>query len=150
MEDESEIARAKWLLGAVTVFLVSAIISYREFVYVARGRDTEATVMKAYEMRRDQLFGLIPIKKLVVDYEYTDAENHRHTGSDEVGGDWSLPPTGTVPVRYTQGSSRLAGHHNWLGLGLFGASLAWLGWSGFWFWRHVSEAVSDKKPRRMK
>ena len=148
MESESEIARAKWLLGAVTLFLVSAFISYRELVQFARGRDVQATVTKAYEMRRDRLFGLIPVKKLVVDYEFTDAENRRHTGSDEVGGDWPLPPTGTVPVRFTEGNSRLAGHHNWLGLGLFGASLIAIGWSGFWFWRHVSEAASDKKPRR--
>ena len=148
MDSESEIARAKWLLGAVAVFLVSAFISYREMVYLARGRDTEAKVTKAYEMRRDQLFGLIPVKKLVVDYEFTDANNHRRTGSDEVSGDWPLSPSGVVPVRYTDGYSRLVGHHNWFGVGLFVASLIYLGGSGYWFWRHVSAAMSDQKPRR--
>jgi len=109
MDSESEIARAKWLLGAAAVFLVSAFIAYGEMVSLARGRDAQATVKKAYEMRRDRLFGLILVRKLVVDYEFTDAENRHRTGSDEVSGDWPLPPSGFVPVRYTDGNSRLAG-----------------------------------------
>ena len=32
-----------------------------------------------------------------------------------------------MPVRYSGANSRLVGHHNWVGLGLFIASLIYLG-----------------------
>ena len=60
---------------------------------------------------------------------------------------------GKVAIQYTagaDGSSRLAGHVNWVGLTLFALSLGAMGMFGFRLWREAAEATGDQKPRRKK
>jgi hypothetical protein len=151
MDNESEIARAKWLLFAGGLFLVSCFLCYTELVYVVSGRQTQADITNAYEVDKRGRFGLTIGKKLTIEYSFSEADGTRRTGSDTVRVDWLLPDTGTIPVRYTAGKdgrSRLAGHVNWIGIVIFAVSIAAMGTAGFRLWRMASEAASELTPKR--
>ncbi len=149
MDSDNEIARAKWLLISAVIFLVSGCVSWGELVYLVAGHDAQADVVKAYEVTRGRLSR--KQQRLTVDFSFTEPNGTRRTGTDTVPTDWPLPVGGKVPVRYTagaDGSSRLAGHVNWVGLTFFGLSVAAIGVFGFRLWREASEATSDRKPKR--
>lgn len=151
MDSDSELARAKWLLIAGAIFLVSGCVSWGEVVYLLFGRDAQADVTKAYEVTRRGRFGVGGRTRLTVEYSFSEPDGTRRTGTDTVPTDWFDQPGGKVEVRYTagaNGSSRLAGHVNWVGLGFFGLSVGLLGFFGFRLWREASDATRDRKPRR--
>jgi hypothetical protein len=151
MDSDNELARAKWLLISAGIFLVSGCVSWTELVYLVAGRDAQADVVKAYEVTRGGRFGLGGRQRLAVDFSFAEPDGTRRTGTDTVPIDWPVPAGGKVPVRYTagaDGNSRLAGHVNWVGLALFGLSVAAMGVFGFRLWREASEATRDRKPRR--
>jgi hypothetical protein len=151
MDADNDIARVKWLLLGIVLFLIGGFLSYRELVYLIRGREVQARVVKAYEQEQHGRFGQVTGTKLVIEYAFTDAEGLSRKGDDEVGTDWPLPTSGSVSVTYTpgiDGVSRLTGHGNWIVLVLFGGALIYLAVAGYLFWREVSEAVKDLKPRR--
>jgi hypothetical protein len=151
MDTENELARAKWLLISVAVFLFSAWISWGELLYLIVGRDAQADVVKAYEVTRGGRFGVGGRQRLVVDYSFTEPGGTHRTGTDTVPPDWPIPQGGKVPVRYTagaDGNSRLAGHVNWIGIVLFGLSVGAVGVFGYRLWREASEAYRERKPGR--
>ena len=59
VDQDSEIARAKWLLIAGLVFIVSLFIVYQELAYLVNGRDAVATVEKTYEASRGRFGGRV-------------------------------------------------------------------------------------------
>jgi hypothetical protein len=143
VDQENELARAKWLLIAVLLFLVSGCISYGELDYALRGHDAEARVTKAYESRSTR-----GRTSLTVEYEFTEPDGTRRKGMNSVPTDWPVPPDGTVVVRYTagaDGNSRLAGRVNWIGLTLFAISV---GAVIVFIVRLLREAADEPKPRR--
>jgi hypothetical protein len=151
MDRDGELARAKWLLIAAAVFLVSGCISWGELVYLAVGKDADADVVKAYPVTRGGRFGVGGRPRLAVDYTFTEPDGTRHTGTDTVDPNWPANTGGKVPVRYTagaDGSSRLAGHVNWVGLALFGLSVAALGVFGYRLGREAADEPRGRKPRR--
>jgi hypothetical protein len=151
MDSDNELARAKWLLISAAIFLISGCISWGELVYLVAGRDTQADLDKAYEVTRGGRFGLGGRQRLTVDFSFTEPDGTRRTGTDTVRTDWPLPAGGKVPVRYTagaNGSSRLAGHVNWVGLTFFGLSVAAIGMLGVQLWREASDATRERRPKR--
>lgn len=142
MDSEHELARAKWLIISVLIFLVSGCISWGELVYLFAGEDAQADIEKAYETTRRGWLG--GSRRVTVDYTFTEPDGSRRTGTDTVPSDWVLPENGKVPVRYTpgeDGDSRVAGQVNWVALAFFGLSLAAVGWFGFRLWREATEAT---------
>ena len=153
MDSDHELARAKWLLLSAAIFLISGCISWDELVYWVSGRDIQADVVKAYQVTRRGRLGQSEVQRLTVDFAFTEPEGTRRTGTDTVARDWPLPGGGKVPVRYTagaNGSARLSGHVNWVGLVLFGFSLGSVGVFGFRLWREAVDATRDQKPKRRK
>jgi len=151
MDTDSEVGRAKWLLFGAVLFLVGAWISYRELVYLLRGSSVASSSVHAYEVEKRGRWGLPAGTKMIVDYEFTDAAGNRRRGTDTMSSDWELPESGQVVVRYTpgaDGSSRLTGHTNWIGISIFAISLIYISIAGYRFWRHVNEAVNGPKSRR--
>ena len=72
MDSENEIAKAKWLLAGVFLFLVSGCFTYRELNFWLRGADGQATVLQVFESR-----GRRGSSSMTVEYEFTDVENNR-------------------------------------------------------------------------
>jgi hypothetical protein len=121
MDHENEIARAKWVLGALALFLISGCISYGEIAYFLNGQDAEATISKAYESRSRRGGAA-----LTVEYTFTEPGGTYRKGMESVPLDWPVPENRKVAVRYTpgeDGSSRLAGRVRWVWLCVFGGSL---------------------------
>jgi hypothetical protein len=124
MDEESELRRAKWLLAGLVIFIVSGIISYRELTYFVMGRNANAHITKAYETVRRSRGG--ETISLSIDYEFTESDGTKRTGSDTVARNWPLPDDGVILVRYTpgtDGNSRISGQVNWVGPILFVISL---------------------------
>ena len=142
-ENQNELARAKWLLLGIVLFLISGCMSYGEITYFLNGHDTEADITKTYESR-----GRRGGTSLTVEYAFAEPGGTRRKGMSSVATDWSVPNNGKVPVRYTagaDGSSRLAGRVNWIGLGLFAVSV---GCVGVFVVRLLREGAAEPEPRR--
>jgi hypothetical protein len=151
MDRDSELARAKWLLFSGVLFIVSCFICYSELMYFLRGKQTQATITKAYEVANRGRFGISRGTLLTVEYTFTEPDGTRRADSDTVRPDWELPSNGTVPVQYTPGSegrSRLSGHVNWFGIGFFVLSVGVLGVFGYRLWREASEATKPRHSKR--
>jgi hypothetical protein len=143
MSDENELARAKWFLLGLLVFLVSGCISYGEVAYFLNGRDADADVTKVYESR-----GRRGSTSLTVEYAFVEPDGTRRKGMESVLTDWPVPANGKVGVRYTageDGSSRFSGRVRWLGLGLFAVSAGVVVLCAV---RLLIEGASEPAPRR--
>lgn len=123
MDTNAETFRAKYLIVGVLLFLVSGCLTYTEANLYLRGNDGQANVVQAFETR-----GRRGSTRLTVEYEFTDGEGNRRKEQSTVSRSTPVPgPGGKIAIRYTNGangSSRLAGHVNWVGVVLFGVSLA--------------------------
>jgi hypothetical protein len=152
MDADNELARAKWLLIAIAVFLFSACISWGEMIYLVFGRETQADISKIYaEVRSSGRFRQRQSETMMIDYSFTEPDGTRRTGTDSIFEGMVFPSDKKVMVRYTSGAegrSRLAGHSNWIGIILFLGSLTAIGIFGFRLWREAKEATRDRKPRR--
>ncbi|MBX7105945.1 MAG: hypothetical protein K1X57_17820 [Gemmataceae bacterium] len=150
MGSDTEIARAKWLLISAAIFLLSGCISWGELMYLVAGRDAQADVVKAYEVTRGGRFGLGGHQRLTVEFAFIEPDGTRRIGTDTVPPDWPLATGAKVPVRYTagaEGRSRLADHANWIGLAVFGVSLASISIFGVRLWREALAETRDRSPR---
>src|SRR5262245_21527272 len=120
MDEESELGRAKWVLGSVLFFFASCWICYPELTYLLYGREAQATIKNIYEVTETEFFVVTTGKHLSVEYTFTEPDGTARTASRSVGMTWSIPPDGKVRVTYTPGAdgySRLSGHVNWIGIG---------------------------------
>ena len=151
MDADQELTRAKWLLFSGLFFLVSCFMSYRELVYLVRGRVAQAAVTKAYEVTQRGRFGVSQGTRLTVEYTFTEPDGTRRSDSDTVDTDWPLPSNESVPVQYTPGAggrSRLSGHVNWAWIAIFVVSLGVMGVFGYRLWRVAHEATRPARSRR--
>lgn len=115
MDNDSEIRRAKWLAIAGFIFLASGCYSYQELIYLVRGRTTQATILRVYEVTKHGRFGQETGTHQVVEYQFVDSDGKSRRDSDEISSNWDIPPIGTIAVIYTpgpKGLSRLADHTN--------------------------------------
>jgi hypothetical protein len=142
MDEERELARAKWAMLVFVVFVISAWISYDELALFVNGRDAEADVTKAYlsHSRRGS--------RLTIEYAFTEPDGTRRKAMMTTSPDAPPPaPNAKLAVRYTPGESgnvRLAGRVNWIAITIFGASLCAI---LFVIVKLVREA-NDDAPRR--
>lgn len=144
----NELGRAKWLLLSALIFLMSACVSWGEVVYLVVGQHAQGRVERAYEVTRRSRLGLHS-KRLVVEFTFTEGDGTRRKGSDTLSVDWPVPADGVVAIQYTagvEGSSRVAGHVNWVALTIFTLSLLAMGGFGYHLWQEASEATRDRKP----
>jgi hypothetical protein len=148
MNSSNELAKAKWLLIAILIFLVSTYLCYAEVAYLVSGRETQANVTSVYEVTKRGRFGINRGKNLRIEYAFAEPDGTRRTDSVTTSTDTIVGPT--VPVRYTpgvNGRSRLSGHVNWLGIILFVGSLVAMGIFGYRIWRDYSEGMKPRKSR---
>jgi hypothetical protein len=151
MDAAQEVGRAKWLILAALVFLVSGCVSWGEFAYLLTGKTADAKITKVAEVTKRGRFGISTGTQLEVSYEFTEADGTRRTASDTADVNWPVPPSGKTPVQYTpgaDGNSRLAGKVNWIALSIFGVALVAVGWFTFRLIRRASAEVNDTKPKR--
>jgi hypothetical protein len=145
MDSDNEIAKAKWLLGGIFLFLISGCFTYRELNFWLRGTDGQATVVQVFESR-----GRRGSTSMTIEYEFSDTENNRRKDQQSVSPDSSLPGVGSkIPIRYTpgkEGSSRLLGGVNWLFIGIFVVSIVLMGIGIFALIREAN----DDGPKRKK
>lgn len=143
MDNENELARAKWFLGCLVLFLLSGCLSYQELAYLINGHETQANITKVYESR-----GRRGSTRLTVEYAFTEQNGKQRKAMDTVSTDWPVPANGKVAVQYTpgeDGSARLAGGVNWIGPGMFALSICVLGVIAV---RLLLEGAKEPKPRR--
>jgi hypothetical protein len=115
-------------------------------VYLINGREALASITKVSTVTTQGRGG--PSNHLQVDFVFEDASGTQRTGSDTIGTDWVPPATRSVKVQYTPGSNgrvRLAGKFNWLGVGLFLASVCVIGFFGIRLWLEAREATRPRK-----
>jgi hypothetical protein len=149
VDTENELGRAKWLLMAGLLFLVSCFLVYDEVAYALSGREAQATVTKSY-LSTSGRPSLRSSARLTVEYAFAEPGGGQRKGMSSLPADAVLPQSGTVAVRYTPGEdgrSRLAGHVNWWGITMFGVTLLALGVAGFRLWREAAEATRTDRPR---
>ena len=151
MDEEEELRKAKWLLGAGAFFLLSCFLVYDEFSYLMWGREVEATLVKAYESERRGRFGAGGSRRMEVDFTFTEPDGTQRKGTTTVETDWPVPANGKVAVEYTPGElgrSRLKGRVHWTGITIFIVALVAVGVAGFMLWREANEATRPRKRKR--
>ena len=145
MDAGKEIARAKWLLLAVLVFLVSGCLSWGEFVYLIGGKTADATVTKVVEVTSKR-WGVETGKRLEVTYTFTEPDGTPRTGTDTADLNWPIPVSKKTLVQYTpgkDGGSRLSGKVNWIALTVFGVAVAAIGLTIVLFVRKARAEAND-------
>jgi hypothetical protein len=145
MDDNKELANAKWLLGCIVVFLVSCFFVYDEFCYLIWSREAPGTITKVYTSTTRR--GTV----LNVDYTFTEADKTARRGTVVLSDSWSPPPGNTVTVQYTPGElgrSRLAGTIYRLPIIIFGVSLLAVLVVIVRLVREANDAYRPRKPKR--
>ena len=150
MDQDQEFKRAKWLLGAAGIFLISAFMSFDEFRYKIWSRTTDGRVLQA---RATEEIGRRGNRRPMLSVEYTFRDEARgpFTERDLVPVDTQLPPDGRVPIQYIPGSpdsSRLSGHSNSTWVIVFFASLAIMAFFLLKLAREANEPPSRPRTRR--
>jgi hypothetical protein len=148
MDQENEIAKAKWLLISGVVFLVASYLTYREIVYLFQGHNAEGQVVRVFEVTRHRRSFFNRRNNLIVEYSFVEANGTQRSGSDTVRPSWQYPEDGAVMIRYTPGKagrSRLAGQVNWFGVVLFAVSVGAMVLFSIRLWVRAAE---ETRPRR--
>ena len=135
---DDEVYRFKMMLACGILFLVSAVMSYRELQYMMSGETAQATLIRT-ETSRSRRHGR-PYPTLVVEYQFADARGGGvRKESDRVPTDWPIDRgTTQIAVEYIPGSpgwSRLHGHSQMVWVYLFGACLLAIGYFFYKFWK---------------
>lgn len=150
MDSESELARFKWVIAGVALFLLSGCLTWSELVHLVTAKSGQAKVGEVYKVTKKRMWlRVIPVGErsyFASDCTFTDGENNPR--KHELLFDEPPTPGGTVAISYTNGKDgdcRKAGDIRWWAIGLFVFALGWLGWFG---WRLLQEARDDPRPRR--
>ena len=141
MDAERNLQKAHLLFIGLAMLLVGGCLSYLELIYLFRGREAQATITKAWEIRK------LGSTRWSVEYEFNEPGVGQRRGTDSCSTGWPGVMNGTVAVRYTpgkDGESRLSGNVSWLGLGLFAAAIALIIWGII----VVSREMYVDKPRK--
>ena len=123
---DEELMRAKWVLSAAFVFLISGCMTYTELEYLVFGHTTDARVVDAKLVDTSER-RFRTTEKLRIDYQFTEPDGTARKGQQDLSPDRIEELGETVSVRYTPGKdgmSRMAGTANVLLLGIFFISLA--------------------------
>ncbi|MBX3357912.1 MAG: hypothetical protein KF745_05745 [Phycisphaeraceae bacterium] len=137
MDADHELWRFKFAFVAFVVFIVSFFASCSELKYFTHGKTAEAHLGRAAVVTSRGRFGTRR-QKLQIDYVFQDGDGSTRRESDTVATSWPVPEGDTIPVQYIPGSpgdSRLEGHSQAVFVYIFFASLAWLAFLGFRFWK---------------
>jgi hypothetical protein len=135
-------------LAGLALLALSAILSYREIQELIIGREASALSLRQYPVQRKTWLGVAP--RTAVDYQFKDADGNLQKGHDEVDLDWHPPKDKATPIRYMpDGSSRLADHHDWLGVSVFAIAVICMVMARRKLLR-PAVIVSEQKPRRKK
>ncbi len=152
MDQDFELGRAKWLGLFLVLLLVSCFISYSEVIYLFRGNNVQDfRITDVSTSETTKRLGITTGERLLIDYEFIEPDGTHRTGQDHMSKDWVVPDNEMVAVRYTpgvNGTSRLAGHVNWLGIGFFIIALVAVGWFGYKLWREAREAYEPRKRKK--
>lgn len=86
----------RWYYGILGLVLVVAFFSPAKMAYnySSRGVEAEATV-KEFAAQKTKLSA-----GAMVSFAFQDARGKKHTGSDNVYGDWYPPPNNIIRIRY--------------------------------------------------
>jgi hypothetical protein len=123
--DESDMAKAKWVLIGAGLFFVSCFMVWSELMYLLKGKVATATLTEAYEVQQRGRFGSVRGSRIELEYRFTEADGTPRAGSARVSTSWE-PPPGPLQVEYTPGAngrSRFKGDVNWFWVLIFFGSL---------------------------
>jgi hypothetical protein len=151
MDHDQELKRAKWILAAGAIFLISAFMSFDEFRYKIWGRTTEARVIQVRPYEEPGRRGK-STPRLSVEYSFQDEAKNTFSERDNVSLDTQLPSDGHVPIQYIPGtadSSRIAGHSNSFWVLVFFASLAIMAVFLIMLAREANEPKGKRKSQRL-
>jgi hypothetical protein len=77
-------------------------VCYAEVVYLLRGKETQATVTKAWEVTSRGRYGLGEHKRVEIEYTFTDMDGSIRKGGDFVDLDSRLPAHRRSPFNLPQ------------------------------------------------
>lgn len=147
MDPDKELARAKWLLAALAVFLISGFYAFDELRYGIWGRTVPA---KITQTRRFEESGRRGGRREMVSVEYSFAGGTEGVLNerDALPADWPIAGD-TIMVQNIPGtpdSSRVAGHRNMGSVYVFLGSLAVV--AGFIFLLYREAKATERRPAR--
>ena len=131
-----------WLFGII-LFLVSGYFSYSEFMYLAKGRHSTATVTSAGQVMEYARRGRSN-PKWKVTYKFALRDGSERTDTNTFSLDYSpqLVPGATFDVQYMPGGineSRVKGDNNvWMTIPFIVVAL-WMTYATIKFWREYQE-----------
>ena len=147
-----ELRKAKLFFAGLVLLIVACFFAYQEFSYLIFGKGTSATVTKVSDVTTRSRTGEHTHRQ--VEFAFTEPNGTQRTGEDNMSTSWTPPSSGVVKVQYTPGSdgrARLAGHVNWIGIGMFAVAMCLLLFFGVRLWLEAREAtrpIKKKKRRR--
>ncbi len=151
MDDENELAKAKWVLIFGIFFLVTTYFAINEMRYITFARQSDgvvtgvkATVAIGRRGRR--------IPKLQVDFQFTDQSGTLKAGKQELSPDADVPTVGGIRVEYlagVEGSARILrpGSSTWP-IGCFAAAVFALGFFIIKLAREANAPIKTTRKRR--
>jgi hypothetical protein len=152
MDMDSEGIRAKGLIVAGILFLISSCFTWSEMYYLLFGKTTDATVTNVSEYTVRGRFGSNRGNKLSINYSFTEQDGTFRKGDDTVSTSFSGIYNNKVKVQYTSGengSSRLYGNTKTGWLIIFAFSLLVLVGFGSWV-AYASFANTRETPKKKK
>ncbi len=147
VDQDKEITRAKWFLGALGLSIISGYFALDELKYAVWGKTVPGDVAQAKPFREAGRRGR-STEMLEVEYSFPNEAGGTLTERDQVPLDWPLSGN-KIMVEHIPGtpdSSRLAGNRNMVSVYLFLGSLAAIAGVVFVFYREAK--ASERKPVR--
>ncbi|MBP3956262.1 hypothetical protein J8F10_13310 [Gemmata sp. G18] len=143
MDHADETWKFKCILVCGALFLISCFMCYDELAFQISGKQTAATVTKAYpsSTRRGGT-------ETTVEYAWSEPGGAPRKAMFTTDPSWVAPADGKLQIVYTpgaDGSSRLLGQVRWGWIAIFVGSLGAAGAFMFLMWR---ESRDDGRPRK--
>ena len=105
MNEESKVARWKWVFFGFVALIVTGLFAWGEFTYLVQGQTVRADIVGWKEVTlRSGRFGMRTTQRLQLDYAFIESSGSRRTSNDTVDLDWPIPSDLKVDVRYTRGT----------------------------------------------
>jgi hypothetical protein len=148
IDQDAELKRFKWLLGAGLSFLISGYFSYDEMKYAIWGKTAEAHVYEARETIRSSLRSppMVSLK-----YTFTESDGTPRSEFDSIPANSPFAQLQTVTVQYLPGvekSSRIAGRVRLMAILFFCGSVVWLAGSIIGLVREANRPIARGPGRR--
>ncbi len=150
MADRAERTSLTWIWVPVVTLLIGAALSIGELDYLIRGRTATGSNVQVSTQFLGPVAGRKRVAK-VVGYEFRDRTGRSRSGRDELSVYWKPPADGVVRIQYLpgpDGKSRVAGHVQPFGPGLFFISLLALLATGVVLWLEARARARRRSRRR--